>query len=194
MSSRDEEFTFWNRRKSPKEVAEYMHTEGSCVGLEYKTHGDIWDAPSDLVQVGLLHMVIDRLDDIKKFVDKPHDMMAGHSAWLFSFHERAVKVLSDHKKECERINEFCDVRLLGKDIKLYDDINSLSWTYRKDFADGKWDAVILRGKYYRHRGIERLESQVKRLKSVKTIGDIENLAGIGKKTAAKIINKAKGEL
>ena len=190
MDRREKELPWHSRHKTAQGVAEYMRSEGRGVGREYRTHGSIWDAPNDLLQVGLLHLVVDRLEAIEKALgEKPLDMMAGQAAWLSRFHQRAEKAIKDHKRECARVNKICDVSLLRRDAVLDQDIHDLSEEYRRAFAEGEWWATCNRGGYYRHRGIIEIEEKVKRLKTVKTIDDIENLKGIGSSLAAKIRDK-----
>jgi hypothetical protein len=185
--SEEKELPLHSQHQTPKSIAQYMRGRGKDVGKIYKTLKDIWHAPNDELQIGLLHLIVDQLEEITDVLSKkPVDMMAGHAAWMFRFHQRAEKAIEDHKKECARVNMFCDVSLLGRDAKQFSDIHFLSEQYRCDFATGDWHAIFSQGKYYKHSRLIEVEEKVKRLKSVKSIDDIEKLDGIGKTKAAKI--------
>jgi hypothetical protein len=185
--SEEEELPLHEQHQTPKSIAQHMRGYGKDVGKTYRTLKAIWNAPNEELQTGLLHLIIDKLEEIADILSKkPVDMMAGHAAWMFRFHQRAEKAIEDHKKECARVNKFCDVSLLGRDAKQRHDINFMSQDYRHDFATGDRDANFLQGKYYKHSRIIEVEEKVKRLKSVKSISDIEKLDGIGKVKAEKI--------
>lgn len=190
MIKHDTKLPACSRHKTPKDVAEYMRSEGRRVGRIYETHGSVWGAPDDLQQVGLLHLVVDRLEEINKVLcKKPLDMLAGQSAWLLRFHSRAVEAIAEHKRQCDRIAKFCDIELLRGDAEQGKSIHDLSREYRLSFAKHEWLAVFECGKYYQHNGIIDIESKTKRLRSVKSLNDIEKLRGIGYRTGLKIREK-----
>ena len=72
----------WQQHKSAREVARYMRTTGRRVGVRYRTHGDVWNAPDSLLTVGLLDLILGRLEAMNF---KP-DMLMANRIWLKNHH------------------------------------------------------------------------------------------------------------
>ena len=176
----------WRERiRTPKEVAQYFRTRGSTVGRDYKTYGDIWDIKPDVVQVGLLHLILDTLEEIHTPKLSPLEI---HRIWLNHVRGEAERTLACHKKECDRISKFCDLKLLLDDanLSLFACIEYLRESHKRMAEKGQ--------KYALHE-IKEIRERTERLKLVQTLDDLEQLHGIGKKKAdtirAKMAKKSK---
>ena len=171
---REDELPLWEQHKSPAKVARYMRDEGRVVGRTYKTHGDVWNVEHSLVQVGLLHLILDELELIREGKEDP---LEEHIEWLEYWKPIIDKLLVKHRRQKERLIAMFHTEELGKDLR-HHNINLFSCVYRADRA--------------RHRDmVDLLREKVERMASVKSVEQIINLKGIGKKTAAKIINECK---
>ena len=173
---RHDKLFFFEKHKTPKDVARFMRKEGKGVGREYETHGDVWDASDSLLQVGLLHLILDRLDEISNHLTSPKDQLEIHRQWIRNgMHEASIEVIKDYKKELTRISKFCDLELLGKDARSTIDIHDLSKEFR---SSNDW--------VKRTRSFEKLKDLTGRLRYVRSLDDITRLDGIGKIKASKI--------
>ena len=166
----------YQQHKTPRQVAQYFRNEdyegdGSGVGSEYKTHGDLWGVDNGTVIVGLLHLILDELRE-SNAVD---DEMRRHPYWLVRHRDQIEKLIEEHARECDRIATFCDLEFLKSDVHTKD-LHEFSRLFRTD-DHAYWDAR------------KDLREKVERLSSVNAIDDIEKLKGIRKKSADRIREK-----
>lgn len=149
-----------------------MRNEGFGVGRKYKTYGELWDVEPEILQTGLLHLILDQLE--KTPINKDLEIET-HSKWLQREYPRVSALICKHQKECQRIEKFCRLELLGRDVKDVDP-NRFSLTYRQSWSD-HWKLLT------------KLMAKVDRLKKVKSLEDLAELAGIGMTAAKKIKTK-----
>lgn len=151
-----------------------MREEGWNVGHDYETHGDIWDADSDTVQIGLLHLILDRLMEMG---ERP-DPLERHSVWLKNYRSKASETIEEHEKQRARlVAMFGPDANLGSDVNNEFDIHRLARSYRA--SDDNY-----------RRKMDCLEGKIERMKSVRKPKDVTNLEGIGPHKASRIL-KAK---
>ena len=173
MSNRDEKLWAWEKHKTPRDVAQYFRSEGSGVGREYNTHGDVWAASEAIVQTGLLHLILDKLEEMQK----PKDLMKRHPVWLEIWHPLVTKEVAEFEKHRKRLtNMFGGEADLGCDMSNCFDVHYSS------------DLYLQGGDRHKQR-YESFKKQLMRLKSVRKPEDVINLEGIGKKKAAQILEK-----
>ena len=171
MSERNQELPESQQHKTPTPLAEYMRSVGAEVGREYKTHGEIWDADPQLMQIGLLHLILDELEDMQK----TEDPMEGHAYWLNHIRDNVEKLNREHATQLLRL-----LLMFGADAKLGSDMEN-------GFDIHKSSQVFRRNRWRHSVEMTDLEKKVKRLKSVCNPEDVVNLHGIGKKTALKLL-------
>jgi len=173
MPERNEKLYEWEKHKTPKGVAEYMRDQGRTVGRKYETHGDVWQANDAIVQTGLLHLILDKLEQMQE----RSDPMEGHQEWLEHWHGRVTKAVAEHEKQKARLLVMFGADAnLGADLRNYFDVHRSSRLYRRDSTNHL-------------QAFERLEEKIKRMRSVRKPEDVENLEGIGEKKALKILQK-----
>lgn len=176
MPSRDEEIPVDARHMSASDIATYMRTDGKRLGREYKTHGEIWDVDKDVVQIGLLHLILDELQKDKA----ARDPMDAHATWLTQWRPEMLIILESFEAQRARLFAMFGTEDLGEDVQNGFGIHESSLLYRKNLRR-HWEYVYA------------LNGQLQRLSSVKKPEDIVNLRGIGKKTAAKLIEGIRGK-
>jgi Xaa-Pro aminopeptidase len=171
MAKREDELPFYERHKSPAEVAEYMRNDGRYVGRDYETHGQIWDEKNELVQTGLLHLI---LDEIKLLSQGTDSGMHKHARFLEYYHAELAKLVSAYHKNYKRL-----AAMLRTEKLIYERhmpclcISRFSYLYRKNFNEFFKEKL-------------NLTKQVKLIRSIKSPAEIERLPGVGKKTAERL--------
>jgi len=174
MPDRNDKFRDWERHKTPRDVAKYMRSDGYGIGRPYETHGDVWDVNKDVLQIGLLHLILDELEKISNRLDKA-DPMDGHRRWLADYRQYVIELNSQHKQERDRLFKmFGSNVFLGSDVRNDFDIHRSSRLYRIDIIQHCQEAYDLIAK-------------IKRMKSVKKPEDAINLRGVGKKSVAYLL-------
>jgi hypothetical protein len=175
MAKREDELPPNEMHKSPVDVAEYMHRQGRRVGRTYKTHGEVWDAKTEVVQTGLLHLILDKIESLDQPVKRPQDNgMHEHSFFLKYYHTELMRLVSVYNKHYDRLLSLLHTKKLVSDYyKPCLCMSRFSYLYRKDFQ-----------RFYREK--RDLIEQVSLIRSIKTADEIGKLPGIGKKTAAKL--------
>jgi hypothetical protein len=177
MPERDDKLPWWQRLMSAKAVAQYMRNEGRDIGSEYSTHGDVWDEKDEVVQTGLMHLILDQLQRLNANKDEWYDQ---HRRWLRDHYDEAQRLVMEHAQHKSRL-----VALCGAEVYRSSDLrsNSIHWmaeTYYRGWSEYKELRDLVK---------ERVDS----MKKVRKVEDVGILYGIGKKTAAKIIEAAKAK-
>ena len=171
MPERNEELEEWQKHKTPRDVARYMRDRAHSVGSRYETHEDVWQASDAIVQTGLLHLILDILEQDR------FDPMDRHRRWLSYWHPEVTKAIAAHERHRKRlVAMFGEEVNLGMDMDNHLDIHHSSQLYRLD-------TEVHRRKF------QDLESKLKRMRSVRKPEDVSNLNGIGKKKAVEILQK-----
>jgi len=159
----------YERVRTPRDVARYARNWN--LGKEYRTHGDVWSAGESIVQTGLLHLILDELQK-----EPEPDPLIKHREWLKCYYPYVSSLFKEHEKQRRRLAVmFGEGARLGRDASIYPDISMFSAMYRRDRQD-------------HYESIESIKRKISRMKSVKKPKDVTNLAGIGKKTAEKLIS------
>lgn len=176
MPDRDEKFEGWQRHKTPRDVARYMRSGGAGIGRNYETHGNVWDVDNDILQTGLLHLILDELEKVSKQLDQ-EDPMDEHRRWLNNYRQDVIKLNNQHKQERDRLFKMFGPNVfLGSDVRNNFDMHRSSRLYRMNSV--------------RHsREYNDLVAKIKRMKSVKKPKDAINLCGVGKKSVAILLGK-----
>lgn len=127
------------------------------------------DTLPSLKMVGLLHLILKRLNTRGREQDVVFEK---HRDFLLFHHAELLKLRKVHAQQSVRIHAMCgEADIMDKRC---DDYWCLSMerfaTLFRDDLTRFW------------RRLDALRDQVKRLKSVRTVGDITNLKGVGKVT------------
>lgn len=176
MSKREEKIEGSNHM-TPRDVAVYMRSEGAYVGRSYETHGDVWNAEHQVLQTGLLHLILDQLEAQGKCKKDPLD---GHGFWLGAWHKHLQIQIATYVKQRQRLVEMFRTEKIARDMSRYFSIHSFSLLWRHN-QPGHLSRYI------------ELNESIEMLRSVRTPSDATKLDGIGKKTAAKLIESLKSK-
>jgi len=172
MGTRDVPLPEWLQHKTPSDVAEFQTSRR--VGQKYATVGEVYDAEKQVVVIGLLQLLLKESRTVRKKVDQP-DSLALHSKWFKQWHTTITRLGKNHAQQVKRLE-----RMFGSPVKCDDtlntfDVHEASECYCRGDRDNHW------------RSVNRLKNKIARLRSVKNPDDIQNLMGIGKKTARKLL-------
>lgn len=158
---------------TPKQVALYMRDEGYTVGRKYETHGNVWDEREEVVQTGLLHLILDAIEDTQP---QP-SVLDAHQDWLIMWYPYVAKAIAEHEEQRRRlVAMFGDDAYLGPDATNFRDIHCFSMVYRTDPERHQND-------------LNELERKTKRMKKVLKPEHITRLHGIGEARASRILGK-----
>lgn len=181
MTRHDDDLKEDEKHKTARDLALYMRNEGKYVGRHYAKHSEIWNVPEDRVQTGLLHLILDTLEEMvetDQCTRSKRDPLDIHRDFLNDYYRVAMELFSEYEKQRMRL-----IAMFGEDIDLgHDmhnnlDIHEISRLYRES--------------RYRSECIHYLGRKISRLKSVRKPEDVSNLYGIGKKKSMRILQKLK---
>jgi len=164
--TRETKFEDYLQHFSPRRLAEYHHEHD--IGKDCETHGQVWDAPPDLIRNGLLHLILTELRKITKVDDR----MSDHVHYLKAdYLSDDIELLDAVKENMQRVREMLEPKLgfeltLGRsDLGWIYDIHEMGEMYAEDYEDH----------YQVRKGLrERLE----RLKSVTCLEEVDRLQGV----------------
>lgn len=178
MGRAEDKLEDYEQHKTPKQVAQYMRTIGRGVGRKYTTHGSVWNVSDQVLQIGLLHLLLDELELLNNKAKKEAVNDRKRQRWLRDWHPKVTSLLANIKQQEKRLSEMFGTNFPRPCYWSRLDIHDFSEYFHEDFD---WFSKCLKMQ----------ESRLARLKSVKKPEDVINLHGIGKKTAEKLIKGIK---
>jgi hypothetical protein len=171
----------WEQHKTPRDLAIYYRTKGSTVGRRYLTETQIWKADDSKVQIGLLHLIVDKLEEIAKANSKVEDRLLVHRRWLNHYKGFFDRMDQRHKQERARLKKmFGRLRELGEDV-----------TY--SFCPNHAAKLFATERILYDIAMRNAEDALKRMQAVKEPSDVVSLKGIKKVRAAKILKRLQTE-
>lgn len=185
MTERNTEIPWYKSQMTPKDVARYFRDYavygGYNVGKKYQTYGELWSEDEMVVQTGLLHLILDKMEDMQrqKFEEqRKKNWHVSHKTWLRVHVSSMRRLLAQHEKEAKRL-----IEMFGSEIKRSSDL--IEERELRHFSQ------LFRNSREEYRGAEAaLRCKVARMQSVKKRDDLLNLKGIGKKTLQKLQSRA----
>lgn len=158
-------------RFTPEQIATF-HLKHD-VGREYNGERDVCNADKDIVIIGMLAHILKELERLN-IVEQ--DSLEVHRERL-EVRDAILATQLESRVQIKRISKFCDTELLGNDCK----IKEYEWWYELSLTSIR-------------RCRDEARDQLERLKSVRSIDDIGNLKGVGKKKKAEILGRMQQEV
>lgn len=192
MARHDDKLKEDRKHLTDRGLASYMRNEGKLAGNYYGNNHEIWNAPRERLQTGLLHLILDRLEQIEELARKneehkkpkpsPLDI---HREFLNVHYPKVLKVSKKHAKERKRlIAMFGEDVDLGSDMDISFDIHDMAQYFRGNYFRGNREGYWV---------FKAIIMKVNRLKSVRKPEDVSNLHGIGKMRSMRILQQLRAK-